>query len=157
MKGDKIPTNSHYVNMTKVSNIQEGFLRSVAKTQLWRKSLRAGKGKSNTSFWKEQCCLANVEIVRRAMFLFKKYCFGFFFQWRKRKTKEKKWDKEGRLRLPASFSGAGRADPLPHENHCQNQATQNILAASLEQCQAVFYFVLDSLNWDSVGLSLWCT
>lgn len=39
-----------------------------------------------------------------------------------------------------SFSDAGRAHPLPYENHRQNQATQNILAASLEQCQAVFYF-----------------
>lgn len=35
MKADKIPTNQkYYVNMTKVSNIQKGCLKSVAKTQL---------------------------------------------------------------------------------------------------------------------------
>lgn len=38
----------------------------------------------------------------------------------------------------------GHTLSLPYENHRQNQATQNILAASLEQCQAVFYFALDS-------------
>lgn len=36
-----------------------------------------------------------------------------------------------------SSGDAERVDPLPYENHRQNQATQNILAASLEQCQAV--------------------
>ena len=40
----------------------------------------------------------------------------------------------------SSFGDAGRVDPLPYENLRQNQATQNILAAILEQCQAVFYF-----------------
>lgn len=40
MKQDKIPTNQkYYVNMTKVSNIQKGFLKSMAKMQLLRKSL----------------------------------------------------------------------------------------------------------------------
>lgn len=40
-------------------------------------SRRAGKGKFSTSFYKEQCHLVNVEVVRRMMSLFKNKFFFF--------------------------------------------------------------------------------